>query len=858
MARTIAIRITVENAGAIAQTKAMKDATDALTRSVAVLNQAIVGGGAGLNDLERQGSSLFSVFSRGTIAANLLRTGINALSSGIREAISDSIKYEDTLNRTRVIASLSADQIGAIKSKINELGASLGTPITEIATTALEMSKMGVSGDNLAKTIQSVTYLANALGESPVMTGEFVAQIGNAFSLSGDQLVQVADQIAFSTGQSAARINDFKVAFNYAGQAASNANVSFVELAGAMGYLSNQGIKASTMGTGLRRVILELSTDGTKASKAVEGVVGQTITLQQALERLASLNLSGGQLKNLFSLPSLPVVEGLLKNTEALERFTEATDKANGEAQRLGEGVSLSLTQNFGKLKNALIEVVDAFGLFDNDSATTGFTGMLVTITAATANFIKAHKEAVFQFLTSPLQPGKSFEEKAPAKTGLDLKAFRDTAPTDMSLDAMKSMGSKAWKPTPSQEDIIKNSKKSIDLIRAQFEDMEVGGKAINLDKASASLSNFATTLEKFQGNKDALAAAKEARTVIKDIANAPLGPMRESFEVIKMGISDSEVAGNISGLDGYRVQLENLIATLERMKSTKESLALLSQAKNLMRGTDNVPTKQARLSLSEFKGRMETDEGQGRFVSKDDRTQELEGMIAKFKGMNAPGLDKVIGDMEKLRDSIQKPLKKENSWPYQGAILLEHFKDKARDTMTVANTFKIIGADLDKGVGDFSHKFGNDLVNSIVRGKNAFQDFDDFFGEFAKNIISDLVSMIAEFIAWKTIMFGIGLITGGTGPVGLGLVGAGDGLGAGLGSSLFSASGFDGIVNSRTTFTAGEAGPERVSVMPAAKTALGGSGGSVAIHIHGDVHDYNQFQRKVKQAQAMNKKRFV
>ena len=402
--RTIAIKITVDNAGSVSSVKSVDSALKETALSTQKLSQLQEG--------------LTNSFIKGNLAARGISMAYQAVAASFRLAVGGSVELEDTLNRTKVIASLNAIQMGAVKDQVMSLGLQMGVSVNDIATTALEMSKMGVSGDNLAKTLASVTYLSNALGESPAMTGEFIAKIGNAFALTGDQLVHVADQIAYSTGQSAAKINDFRVAFNYAGNSAAAAGVEFSTLAGMMGYLSNKGIQASTMGTGIRQLLLGLQVEGSKAANAIGGTVGTgpgQLSLTQALERLSSLHLKIGEIKSLFSKPSIPVIQALLGNVDDLETFIDHTRTATDEAKRLGEGVGVSAAQGFEKLKNAIIKLTD-------DSSIVGALGELAKmatkiVTAldaiSTHWSVKAAGDGFTSKLKSPSMVGLSTEDMA-------------------------------------------------------------------------------------------------------------------------------------------------------------------------------------------------------------------------------------------------------------------------------------------------------------------------------------------------------------------------------------------------------------------------------------------------------------
>ena len=165
--------------------------------------------------------------------------------------------------------------------------------------------------------------------------------------------------------------------------------------------------------------------------------------------------------------------------------------------------------------------------------------------------------------------------------------------------------------------------------------------------------------------------------------------------------------------------------------------------------------------------------------------------------------------------------------------------------------------------IGDVGNAFGSTFQSAAgavgqALGQMATQhkNFHDTTLTLWKDMESQIISMIAS-MAIKWAMFTA--LSGGAG--------AAMGMSPGMISSLTgikAASGFDGLVGSPTTFTAGEAGSvERVSISPLGSGGGGASGGgsgpggnqnyqiSVTVQAAGVVTDVNAFANKVGQQLA-------
>ena len=345
-ARTIAVKITLDNRDALNATKAQI----LLSRELA-------------EETEKQTqlqNGLTNSFLKGNLAARAISEGFLALKNSIGFVVGNLAELGYTLARVRSATGASAGTADSLKQSIFKLGRETSSSVEEISKASLELAKLGFSGRDLEIVLVGVSRLSASLGDSLESTGQLVGGVVNTFDLSSKQAATVADKLFVATGKSAASIDSFRTAFGLAGNVAANAGVSFEDLAAAIATLSNQGIKASTVGTGLRTFITNLGIEGSKAQQILGGSV-QELGLLGAMERMATLKPDTGTIFDMFGKPGSAVASAMENSTGMFKEFQKAIENSNGQLQAGGTIINDTLLGSITRLKNGILELGNTF-----------------------------------------------------------------------------------------------------------------------------------------------------------------------------------------------------------------------------------------------------------------------------------------------------------------------------------------------------------------------------------------------------------------------------------------------------------------------------------------------------------------
>jgi TP901 family phage tail tape measure protein len=512
-ARKIAITIQVINQQAIQATVAQTTATNNLNAAV-----------QGQTHLQ---AGLTNSFIKGNLAARAISIGFLAVRDSIRDMTKMGIEFQFTMAKINAIGGESQESNKALEATIRQMATTSMKSAAEIAKVSLEMGKLGLTNAQVKTLIGSVTTLGIALDEDLVTAGETVVQILNTYGKSVTEGKKVSEQLAFTVAASALDLQKFGTAFSYVGGTAAVAGVKFEDLAGAMDYLSNAGIKSSTIGTQLRRIILALSNENSAASAAIGGTVNSLGGLIPALEKLNRVlpkesDKRLASLDSMFGKTATSVAALLLRDTDAVADFSRRTTEATGNLARMGDIMDGSFTAALSRHNNAWREFGMVIGNIAGPIARV-FIG-LSTLMAKVASFEGERKRWT---TTKSVREGGGFGDLR-VKDEMNLKAALATLPK---LEKEDLAGTEEALST--LEDQLKTLKATFDGMQGNLDIDQLLGKEVDYDFYIKKYEALADSFKK-------LGASKEVASVLREIKKAE----EELFEVRSLGSGDDLKGG--------------------------------------------------------------------------------------------------------------------------------------------------------------------------------------------------------------------------------------------------------------------------------------------------------------------------
>ena len=185
-----------------------------------------------------------------------------------KAAIDLASTYSEFMNVLQATSGASQKEISQLDKLAQELGADLTLPATSAADAAeamLELSKSGLSVNNVMDASRAVLQLSAAGQLSNAKAAEIASNALNMFKLRGDEAIRVADLLAAGANKSSAEVVDMAMALQMSGSVYAAAQIPIEDLVAAIAEMANAGIKGSDAGTSLKTMLLSIQAPSQKA-----------------------------------------------------------------------------------------------------------------------------------------------------------------------------------------------------------------------------------------------------------------------------------------------------------------------------------------------------------------------------------------------------------------------------------------------------------------------------------------------------------------------------------------------------------------------------------------------------------------
>jgi TP901 family phage tail tape measure protein len=309
---------------------------------------------------------------------------IQQLTQAIREAVMIISDYDQALHNLQAIIEITVSQSQVLGDIIRTVARDTKFSATEVAEGVRLLGQAGFDMVQAMQALPGVSRLATGTMEQFDVVVDLVTTTVNAFQMQTTRASETADIFANAINNSKLNVDKLNTAFNYVGAAGKQAGLTINQLAGTLMTLADNGIRASTMGTGLRRTLLgmldpsqDLATELGNVGLKVDDLNPKIVGYQQALKNLAPLiwdfergMVDMGKASDYFGKRASQVVSILVREAGeggAIERAIEKTREIGSASEMAAtqqEGLGLKLKNLVDRAKNVVLALGDA-GLND-------------------------------------------------------------------------------------------------------------------------------------------------------------------------------------------------------------------------------------------------------------------------------------------------------------------------------------------------------------------------------------------------------------------------------------------------------------------------------------------------------------
>jgi hypothetical protein len=223
--------------------------------------------------------------------------GIQMFVSLIRESAQVVKEFDQAQADLASILGKTKSEIKDVSSGFKELGSTTAFSAKQATDAAIELAKLGFTISEIKNATPAVLNAATALGVDLADAATLVGNNLRAFGLDASEAERVASVLGVSTTKSALDFNKLATAL---GNAAPAANAYFESLGqgeqaleqttALLGLIVDKGIDASTAGTSLRNIFIELAKSGKPLEEALNEIANSQDKLTTANELFGTRN----------------------------------------------------------------------------------------------------------------------------------------------------------------------------------------------------------------------------------------------------------------------------------------------------------------------------------------------------------------------------------------------------------------------------------------------------------------------------------------------------------------------------------------------------------------------------------------
>lgn len=282
---------------------------------------------------------------------------IGGVTAAFAQGVAAIIDYDQSLKNLQAITGATEVKVGVLGDKIIEVSNNTKFSAEEVASAAVTLGQAGFSATETLQSLDAVASLATGTLSDFKTVADLLSTAVRAFQLSTEDSTRISDIFAISVNRSKLTIDKLRTAFNFVGASAAQAGLSLDQTAAAMQVLANNGIRASTIGTGLRNVLAKMLAPTTKIRKAlaeagiaIDDINPSIVGFNSALKNMLPIlqkgeggTISAGRAFDLFGL------RGAQAATIIGRAFTSGDyQTALDNTQKLGEAARMQATQQEG------------------------------------------------------------------------------------------------------------------------------------------------------------------------------------------------------------------------------------------------------------------------------------------------------------------------------------------------------------------------------------------------------------------------------------------------------------------------------------------------------------------------------
>ena len=475
--------------------------------------------------------------------------------------------FEAAQSRLASILGTTVEGLGRMTDSAIELGRKTQYTASQVTDLQTELAKLGFAEADILSMQESVLKFAAAVGTDLASAAARAGATMRGFGLTAEQTSDMLNVMAVSTSKSALSFNYLDSTLGKLVPVAKSFGLDTEGTVALLGTLANAGIDASSAGTSLRNIFIQLANADSKLNQTLGK---QPKTMEELIEAFAKLRDRGlelGEATELTDKRSASMFLTLVNGADDCYELYKELGNANGALDDMYE----TMTHN---VKGAVDQVKSAWEGFV--LSLRGSTGILYTVLTNVRDLIGELNYALFQSAKEGTETSRYYDilSRNIAETG-DKAAALEIAYKRLLSTAQQKVSDLENKSALGRllnHDDLKAAKAEVVGLTAAYTQLKgeladkgtnKGGGIIPSNEDNDAFADFLKMMGQSEKKHDGI-----------------IGKMREEIALKKEQLEDAKDTSEIAVLNMEIQLLEEKIKKLEnigRLQSTELNLFSLS-----------------------------------------------------------------------------------------------------------------------------------------------------------------------------------------------------------------------------------------------------------------------------------------
>ena len=267
-------------------------------------------------------------------------SAVFAFIAGIRSAVTAIADYDQSLKDLQAITNPTQKELSEMGATLKKVAGDTKFSASEVADGMKLLGQAGLEADEVIAAIPGVTNLATGTMSDLASVIDLTSTTMRAFGLAAKDTGYITDVFANAVNKSKLTIDDIKTAFNYIAPAAHNAGMSLDETARVMMVLRDNGLKASSMATGFRRILAKLAIPTESLKKGIKDAGLElkdfdvnALGISKVLHNLAKVVKTNQDAFEDFGVYGSAAVTALIKDVDKFDALEGVVERSGASAK---------------------------------------------------------------------------------------------------------------------------------------------------------------------------------------------------------------------------------------------------------------------------------------------------------------------------------------------------------------------------------------------------------------------------------------------------------------------------------------------------------------------------------------------